>query len=84
CWSALERKWSGVLLNGVSFVLDCARRMIWKGQCPPVHQLPERDYPTGVKLSRTEMSPWEARLHRKPGLEKYDITITPRTSTPAV
>lgn len=84
CWSALERKWSGVLLTCVSFVLTCARRMTWKGRSPEVHQLPDREYPTGVKLSKREMKPWEARLHRKPGLEKYDITIAPQPLTPAV
>ncbi len=84
CWSALERKWSGVLLNCVWFVLECARRMTWKGQSPQGHQLPDREYPTGVKLSKRAMTPWESRLHRKPGLEKYDITITPQPSTPAV
>ena len=30
CWSALARKWSGVLLNTMGFVIDCARRMTWK------------------------------------------------------
>jgi len=30
CWSSLEKKWNGVLLNGVEVVLQCARRMTWK------------------------------------------------------
>ena len=43
-----------------------------------VYQLPDREYPLGVKLSKQEMHPWEARLQRKPGLEKYDVLIEPR------
>jgi len=84
CWSSLERKWCGVLLNGVSFVLDCARRMTWKGQPPEVLQLPDRDYPNGVKLTKKQMQPWEDRLQRNPKLPKYDITITPQNNNPAV
>lgn len=77
CWSALERKWNGLLLNCVAFVLAQARRMTWNGRTPEVHTLPERDYPNGVKLTRQEMKPWEARLQRSPQLPRYDITIKP-------
>jgi len=84
CWSALERKWNGLLLNCVSFVLECARRMTWKGQSPEVLELSGRDYPTGVKLTRTQMKPWEARLERSPKLPKYDITIKPLNPGAAV
>ena len=84
CWSALERKWNGLLLNCVSFVLDCARRMTWKGQSPQVLELSGRDYPTGVKLTRREMKPWEARLERSLKLPKYDITIKPLKPVVAV
>jgi hypothetical protein len=34
CWSALEKKWNGVLLNGLKVVLQCALRMTWKGLHP--------------------------------------------------
>jgi len=40
CWSALERKWNGVLLSCLSIVLACARRMTWKGNHPEIAQLP--------------------------------------------
>ena len=83
CWSALERKWNGVLLNCVSIVLACARRMTWRGKHPEIHQL-QGDYPMGVKLSRKEMKPWEARLERSPTLPKYDITIKPQKLHSAV
>ncbi len=77
CWSALARKWSGVLLNTMGFVIDCARRMTWKVHPPEIQLLPEKDYPTGVKLTRKQMPPWETRLQRSTGLPKYDITIIP-------
>jgi len=80
CWSALERKWSGVLLNCVSFVLECARRMTWKGRPAEIHELRGNNYPTGVKLTRKQMQPWEARLERSPELPKYDITIKPQSA----
>ena len=84
CWSALERKRNGLLLNCVSFVLDCARRMTWKGQSPDVLELSGRDYPTGVKLTRKEMKSWEARLQRSTKLPKHDMTIRPLKSAAAV
>ena len=83
CWSALERKWSGVLLNCVHFVMECAQRMTWNGKHPEIQEL-TGEYPLGVKLSRKEMRPWEARLERSPTLPKYDITIKPQKSRPAV
>jgi len=83
CWSALERKWSGVLLNCVRFVLECAHRMTWNGEHPEIQEL-QGEYPLGVKLSRKEMKPWEARLERSPTLPKYDITIKPQKPRSAV
>jgi hypothetical protein len=83
CWSALERKWNGVLLSCLSIVLSCAARMTWKGRHPEIAQLPG-EYPSGVKLSRKEMAPWEARLERSPTLPKYDITIKPQSQPAAV
>ncbi len=83
CWSALERKWSGALLNCVRFVLECAQRMTWNGKHPEIQELPG-EYPLGVKLSRKEMKPWEARLERSPALPKYDITIKPQKPRSAV
>jgi hypothetical protein len=39
CWSALEKQWNGVLLNGLKVVLRCALRMTWKGRQPTVRGL---------------------------------------------
>jgi len=51
--------------------------MTWKGRHPEIAQLPG-EYPSGVKLRRKEMEPWEARLERSATLPKYDITIKPQ------
>ncbi len=79
CWSALERKWNGVLLNGLEVVLQCARRMTWKGRHPSVKCL-EGEYPSGVRVAAKEMKLYEARLQRSAALPKYDIIIKPRTT----
>jgi len=79
CWSSLEKKWNGVLLNGVGVVLQCARRMTWKGQHPSVRCI-DGVYPDGVRLTAKEMRPYEARLQRSTLLPKYDITIKPEVA----
>ncbi|MHC5536990.1 ISAzo13-like element transposase-related protein [Singulisphaera rosea] len=78
CWSSLERKWNGVLLRSLEVVLQCARRMTWKGRHPKVESL-EGSYPDGVRVGAKEMKSYEARLQRSVTLPKYDITITPKT-----
>jgi hypothetical protein len=83
CWSALERKWNGVLLNGWKVVLQCALRMTWRGRHPTVKRL-SGEYPDGVRVPRKEMKAIEARLERSATLPKYDITIKPRAAEPAV
>jgi transposase len=83
CWSALEKKWNGVLLNGLKVVLRCALRMRWKGRHPTVKRL-EGEYPDGVRVPAREMKPIEARLERSTTLPKYDITIKPRATEPQV
>jgi Rhodopirellula transposase DDE domain len=76
CWSSLEKKWNGALLNGVEVVLQCARRMTWKGNHPTVGCI-DGLYPKGVRLTAKEMRPYEARLQRSTALPKYDIVIKP-------
>jgi hypothetical protein len=77
CWSALEKKWNGVLLNSLEVVLQCARRMTWKGSHPTVNHF-EGTYPDGVRVAAKEMKLYEARLQRSATLPKYDIVIKPR------
>jgi hypothetical protein len=77
CWSALESKWGGTLLSSLDVILREARRMVWCGQSPTVDHL-EGTWADGVKLSKKEMEPIEARLVRSKSLPKYDITIRPK------
>jgi hypothetical protein len=83
CWSALEKKWNGVLLKSLKVVLQCALRMVWKGWHPTVKRL-HGEYPDGVRVAAKEMKEYEARLERSPTLPKYDITIKPRITEPQV
>jgi hypothetical protein len=75
----LERKWNGCLLNSIHIILQRALAMTWKGQHPTVKQL-HADYPDGIKLTKREMKPIEARLERSETLPKYDILIRPRST----
>ena len=79
CWSALEQKWGGALLNSLKVILQQARRMSWMKRHPQVKRL-QGDYAEGVRLSKKEMKPYEARLLRSKTLPKYDITIKPLAS----
>ena len=83
CWSILEQKWGGELLNCWEVVLQCARRMTWKGRHPIVTCL-QGEYPNGVRAAAKEMKTYEARLQRSATLPKYDITITPRKTASQV
>src|ERR1035438_6675921 len=63
CWSAVEHKWNGVLLNCLEVILQCARRMTWKGRHPIVKCF-EGKYPNGVRVAAKEMKMYEARLQQ--------------------
>jgi len=78
CWSALEKKWNGVLLNCWEVVLRWAQRMRWKRRHPTVKRL-EGEYADGVRVPAKEMKAIAARLERSTTLPKYDITIKPKT-----
>jgi hypothetical protein len=77
CWSSLEKKWGGVLLTCLKIVLQCALRMLWKGNHPTVKRLCG-EYPDGVRVTGRAKKDLESRLERSPSLRKYDITIRPR------
>jgi hypothetical protein len=74
CWSSLQKKWNGVLLNCLKVVLQRALRMTWKGQHPTVKRL-HGNYADGIRVAAKEMKQYEARLQRSATLPKYDITI---------
>jgi len=77
CWSILEQKWGGVLLNRLKIILQEALRMNWCGQHPTVKRL-HGVYPDGVRITKKDMKPLEARLERATTLPKYDIVIRPK------
>jgi transposase len=77
CWSALEKKWNGVLLNCWEVIRACALRMTWKGAHPVVERL-TKTYAKKVSVSDAEMVRYNARLERSTTLPKYDITIKPK------
>lgn len=77
CWSALESKWGGTLLSSLRVILREAGRMVWWGRAPTVDHL-DGTWADGVKLTKKEMAPIEARLERSERLPKYDITIRPK------
>jgi len=76
CWSILEQKWGGALLNCLKVILQEALRMTWRGQHPTLKRL-HGEYPDGVRLTKKDMKPYETRLERSKTLPKYDITIRP-------
>ena len=53
-----------------------AQRMRWCGRHPTAKRL-SGDNRNGIRLSKTEMKPYEARLERSPVLPKYDTMIKP-------
>ena len=53
--------------------------MTWMKMHPVVKRL-QGDYAEGVRLSKKEMKPYEARLQRSATRPKYDITIKPQPS----
>ena len=67
------------MLNGLKVILQQARRMTWMKKHPVVKRLCG-DYPVGVRLTKKEMKPYEARLQRSTTLRKYDITIKPQSN----
>jgi Rhodopirellula transposase DDE domain len=77
CWSTLEHKWGGALLNCLKVILHEALRMTWCGKHPTLKRL-HGEYPDGVRISKKDMKPHELRLERSKALPKYDITIRPR------
>src|SRR5262249_26149475 len=77
CWSALEKKWNGVLLNCWEVIRACALRMTWKGVHPKVEGL-LGDYAEKVSVPVAEMETYNTRLERSATLPKYDITIKPK------
>jgi hypothetical protein len=77
CWSCLERHWSGTQLRTIEEALKWASTMTWKGILPTVAFI-EKQYATGVKLSKKAFSALSFRLCRNVGLEKWSLSIEPQ------
>ncbi|ETW97297.1 MAG: transposase, partial [Candidatus Entotheonella gemina] len=76
CWGILELKWNGAKLIDAETMLGWAKSMTWKG-LHPVVELSRQVYTKGISLGQAAMRAVEARLKRDPELPKYDILITP-------
>lgn len=79
CWSPLQKKFAGSLLTSLKIILQQALRMTWEGEHAVVKRL-YGNYPKGVRLTKKEMKPYEARLERSTTLPKYDILIRPKST----
>jgi transposase len=77
CWSSLQKKWNGELLNCWDVVRSSALRMTWKKRRPTVERL-QGSYDTSVRVSKKDMKPYSTRLERSATLPMYDITIRPK------
>jgi len=77
CWSSLQKKWNGELLNCWEVVRSCALPMTWKKKHPTVERL-EGSYAKSVSVPKKEMNLYNARLERSKILPVYDITIRPK------
>ncbi len=79
CWGVLENYWRGELLDSEAAVLGYASHMTWQEKRPRVARV-SREYRKGVRRSKAEKKETEKYLQRRPGLEKWSITIPPPQS----
>jgi hypothetical protein len=76
CWGVLESHWSGALLTDWESVYEWTCSMRWDGVAPNVYRL-EKEYCTGIKLSKQEMLCYEERLIRTPDIARWSAKIKP-------
>ncbi len=79
-WGILENHWRGEIIDTVDKALGLARTMTYRGIKPTVRKV-IRTYKTGKTLPSRIMKQIEGRLERKPGLEKWFVTIEPQPQT---
>jgi hypothetical protein len=70
--------WRRHLVHGLRVLAEFATRLTWKGRHPTVEEV-AGEYADGVRLTKAQMKPVEARLERSKTLPKYDILIRPKT-----
>ncbi len=73
-WGVLERHWNGEIPDSVDKVLGLCRTMTWKSKNPIV-KVVKKIYHKGVKLTKKAMMELEKILIRKPGIEKWAVSI---------
>lgn len=73
-WGVLERHWNGEILDSIDKVLGLCRTMTWKGKYPIVKMV-KKVYDKGIKLTKKAMMELEQALIRKPGIEKWAVSI---------
>src|SRR3954447_14648327 len=69
CWGILENYWRGELLGSEEAALGYAAQMTYNGNHPQVQKV-EKEYKTGMRLSRKELDDLEQFVQRHEGLEK--------------
>ncbi|MCC0179301.1 hypothetical protein I4641_20265 [Waterburya agarophytonicola K14] len=72
----LKHHWNGAILDSVQTALNFAQTMTWKGKHPRV-QLVQNHYPTGVRLTKPEMSEIESQIQRLPYAKRYPLGHLP-------
>ena len=73
-WGVLENHWNGELLDEIETAIEFAKTMKWNGKNPVVRFI-KGDYKTGIKLTKKEMTNYEEKIARMPGLEKWFVDI---------
>ena len=78
CWGILENHWNRTLLDSLETTLAWAKTMTWRG-VPPIVQLLDRVYETGVRLTPSAFRPVARRLQRSATLPKSSLVINPES-----
>jgi hypothetical protein len=81
CWGILENYWRGELLDSERAVLGYAQQMTYNGKHPHIHKN-DKEYKTGVRLSRKALDELEQFVQRTDGLEKWFVVIPPSPPNP--
>lgn len=81
CWGILENYWRGELLDSEEAVLGYAGQMTYNGKHPRVRKV-EKEYKTGVRLTRKALDELEPFVQRMDGLKKWFVVIPPNPPSP--
>jgi transposase len=73
-WGVLEKHWNGEILYAVDKVLGLARTMTYNS-INPVVELVEKNYSTGIKLTKKAMVSYEEKIIRMKGLERWFVDV---------